>query len=158
MAENRSVLYRSRQLSAAVLLAAAVIILIFRANRPAPPTEIPETSAASKYTFGTIIDAPVVVPPNGFVSYKVDFNRRVNLKGEFQTGNIKVRVECLVLDAQNFEAWKLNTENRRISATGYVPGGKIIRVLEPGTYYIVIANRGSDAGVEKTVRTRFAAE
>lgn len=149
-------LYWNWQRTAAVVIAVLAVLQFFRANRPRPAAEIP---AAPKYTTGTIVDAPIVVPPREFVSYRAEFNRQTNLKGEFQTGSKKVRVECLVLDAENFELWKSGSANERIAATNYVPGGKVIRVLEPGVYYIVVSNRDAPgADTEKTVRVSFVAE
>jgi hypothetical protein len=157
MSERKSIVYWNWQRTAVVVIAVLAVLQFFRANSPRPVTNV--VPAAPKYTTGTLVDAPVVIPPRDFVSYKIDLNRRAKLNGEFQTGDEKVRVESLLLDAVNFEAWKAASDNRRISATGYVPGGKVIRVLEPGTYYIVISNRdGTDADREKTVNARFAVE
>ena len=151
---DRPRVYWNWQRTAAVVIAVFAVLQFFRANRPRTAAEIP---AAPKYTTGTIVDAQVVVPPHEFVSYRAEFNRRTNLKGEFQTGSKKVRVECLLLDAENFELWKSGLANKSIAATSYVPGGKIIRVLEPGVYFIVVSNRDApDADLQKTVRMSFA--
>ena len=153
---ERPTVYWNWQRTAAVVIAVLAVLQFFRANRPRPAADIP---AAPKYTTGTIVDAPVIVPPHEFVSYRAEFNRRTDLKGEFQTGSRKVRVECLVLDAENFELWKSGSANESIAATNYVPGGKIIKVLGPGVYYIVVSNRDApDADTEKTVRMSFVAE
>lgn len=142
--------------TAAVVLAVVGVLQFYRANRPAPVSVLP---TAAKYTTGTIVDAPVVVPPRSFVSYRVEFNRRTDLKGSFQTGDKTIRIECIVLDQANFEAWKSGASNQRLSSTGFVPGGKIVRVLEPGIFYIVISNRDAvDAEQEKTVQALFTAE
>src|SRR5829696_646277 len=157
MSERGSIFYWNWQTATVVVIAVFAALLFFRANRP--PSVAADTPAAPRYTTGIIVDAPVVVPPHEFVSYKIEFNRRTNIRGEFQTGSVKVRVECLLLDAANFEAWKAAGDNKRISATGYVPGGKVIRTVEPGTYYLVISNRdGADAEKEKTVNAKFVAE
>jgi hypothetical protein len=157
MFESRPNFYWNWQKTAAVVIALLALLQYFRANRPRHASA--DTPAPPRYTTGTIVDAPVGLAPHQFVSYNVDFNRRTNLRGEFQTGDVKVRVECLLLDAANYEAWRASSDNKRISATGYVPGGKVIRVLEPGTYYIVISNRdGADSDKEKTVNANFVAE
>ena len=157
MAARRSIVYWNWQRTAVVAIAILAGLQFFRANLPHPAAT--DTPAASRYTSGVIVDAPVVIAPHDFVSYKTEFNRRTTIRGEFFTGNNKTRVECLLLDAANFELWKAASDNRSISATGYVPGGKVIRVVEPGTYYVVISNRSAvDADAEKTVQVSFTAE
>jgi hypothetical protein len=156
MSERRSLIYWNWQRTAVLVIALLALLQFFRANRPSNPRN---SSDAFKYTSGVIVDAPVVVPPRDFVSYKIDLNRRTKLRGEFRTGDREITIEILVLDAANFDAWKSGAPNSRISATSQVPGGKVIRVLEPGTYHIVLNNReGPNADVEKTVQATFAAE
>ena len=153
---NRSIFYWNWQRSAVLVIAALALLQFFRANRP-PVVPRGET-AVSRYTTGTIVDARVAVPAGEFVSYKMEFNRRTKLGGEFQTGDTRVRVECLLLDDANFEAWKAGTEFKSVSATGFVPGGKVVRVLPPGTYHLVISNRGGPGEqAEKSVRATFTA-
>ena len=157
---RRTYSYWNWQLGAVVVIAALALLQFFRANRPpAASTQQGETAAVSRYTTGTIVDARVVVPAGDFVSYKMEFNRRTKIEGEFRTGDLKVRVECLVLDDGNFEKWKAGTEFKSVSATGFVPGGKIVRTVQPGTYHLVVSGRGGPGpAAEKSVRASFAAE
>src|SRR6476661_4978935 len=157
MPASRSIFYWNWQRTAVVAIAILAGLQFFRANLPltAPAEELP----AKRYTTGVIVDAPVVIPPRDHLSYKAEFNRRTKITGEFFTANNKIRIECLLLDAANYELWNASSTYRSISATGYVPGGKVVRVVEPGTYYIVISNRSApDSDVEKSVQVKFAAE
>jgi hypothetical protein len=153
MPDRGSIVYWNWQRTVALAVAVLAVLQIFRANRPDAGTAVPP---APRYTTGTIVDAAIELAPHEFVSYKAEFNRRTKLTGDFQTGQIKVRVECLVLDEANFEAWRSGQAFKSISATGYVPGGRVVRVLEPGIYYVVISNR--DGGEAKVVNAKFAVE
>jgi len=156
MGISESRVYWNWQRTAVAVIAALVFLQFYRANEPRSANVFP---LASRYTSGIIVDAPITVPAHDYVSYKVDFNRRTNLKGKFWTGDKKIGIECLVLDAANFEAWKAAAAYKSIAATGYVPGGKVDQVLGPGIYHIVLSNRAAaDSDSEKTVQTTFLAD
>lgn len=131
-------------------------IHIYRVNYVRPVT--PESAAASfRSTAGIVIEGPVFVEAGGFLPFKMDFNSRVNLKGRFYSGSRSSNVDCLLLREDDFELWQSGKEYKAVSQTGYVPGGKIVRVLEPGTFYLVFDNRKAGEP-EKTIDTHFEVE
>lgn len=137
--------------SALLLLLA---IQIARVNRP-HSTAI-ETAPVPYSTPGPLISGDLTIPSRDFHVRRIDLNRRVTLIGVFRTGNIMSRVSVLVLDEQNFFKWKTNSNYNAVAQTGYVPGGKIVPVLEPGTYFVVIDNR--DGETSQFVRVAFRLE
>ena len=112
---------------------------IYRVNAVRPATVV--GPLPFKSTTGTVVDGPIIVTAGGFLSFKMDFNSRVKLKGWFSTNSKANRLECLVLTQDAFELWKLGKEFQAIAKTGFIPGGRIERVLEPETYYLVFDNR-----------------
>ena len=66
---------------------------------------------------------------------------------------MKARVAVLVVDETDFEKWKQQSEFKGRVSTGYVPGGKINPVLEPGSYYLIIDNRANETPL--SVQTNF---
>lgn len=126
----------------------------FRANRPLTPKPGPTPFVS---TIGTVVDETVNIPAGDFVSFKIALNRRARLKGLFQTDSRKNTVECLVVDAENFERWKNRSEYKSLAKTNYVPGGRIESVLAPGEYYLILDNRASSDSA-KSVQANFSVE
>ncbi|MEO6333671.1 MAG: hypothetical protein ABIO91_01690, partial [Pyrinomonadaceae bacterium] len=125
-----------------------------RVNRP-HSTAI-ETAPVTYSTPGSLISGDLTIPSRDFHVRRIDLNRRSTLTGLFKTGNIQSRVSVLVIDEQNYNKWKINSEYTAVTQTGYVPGGKITPVLEPGTYFVVIDNR--DGETPQFVRAEFKLE
>jgi hypothetical protein len=69
---------------------------------------------------------------------------------------VKSKVAIVVVEEANFEKWKLQTDFKPRVGTGYVPGGKINPVLEPGTYFLIIDNRSNPN--PQSVQTNFVLE
>lgn len=137
----------------AVVLLLLGVIYIYRVNSERPVT--PETAAASfKSTTGVVVEGPVVIEAGAFLSFKMDFNSRVNLKGRFYSGSKTSNIDCLLLSKDAFELWQSGKEYKAVSQTGYVPGGKIVRVVDPGTYFLVFDNRKAGEP-EKNIDAHF---
>lgn len=125
---------------------AFVAILFFKAN---PPREhLDRDRPKITYTSGAFVSGPITVEPGGFLNYKFVINSRKRLSGKFTSAGYKGKVDCFVLDEQNFESFKTGGEFKKIVGTGAIPGGKIDRPLEPGTYYLVFDNRLGKEKVE----------
>ena len=123
---------------AAVLLALAAIQVV-RVNAPKPAEDQTEAFHATE---GSVLDGNYIVPAGDLLAVRMDLNHRVKLTGRFRTPARRYLIETLVMDAANFERWKAGAGFERLSQTGAVPGGKISLVMEAGTYYLVLNNRG----------------
>ncbi|MCA1588869.1 MAG: hypothetical protein LC730_01005, partial [Acidobacteria bacterium] len=120
------------------LLFAAIVL--YRVNQPVAirPAEQP-----FKATEDTVIEKQHVIPAGEYLAVRMDFNRRINLKGKFRTPKLDEGINCLVVSEKNLELWRRGDSYERISETGYIPGGRIERVIEPGAYYLIFDNRRS---------------
>lgn len=137
------------------VLAVLLGIQIWRVNnRPALSVSEPETRNYTR--LGRLVSGEVFVPPADFYSSRIDLNRRAKVSGEFRTGDLKSRVSVLVIREDQFERWKLDSNHGAIAQTGYVPGGKVRSVLEPGTYFLIIDNRRNNDG--RQVQADFVLE
>lgn len=138
--------------AAAGVLIFIALIQILRVNDR--PREVPlsETFTPS----GALVDGDLQIDAQGFHTSRIVLNRRTKLAGVFRTENVKSLVSVLVMDEKNFDNWKANIDYAAITQTGYVPGGRVGPVLEPGTYLLVIDNRRSD--VPRKVRAEFSLE
>lgn len=139
-----------------VVLGLIGLIQIFRVN---PPAERSERITPTPFlaTIGTIIDGPIEIASNGFLSYPMNFNHRVKFKGSFTTGETPKRLECLVIPAKDFEAWKNGAEVPAVVRTGLVPRGRIDRMIDAGNYLLIIDNR-RDTEVKKILESEFSVE
>lgn len=142
--ENYILRWRWPAIAIIVLCILAGIQLI-RVNRSPRPTTVAEVVPYS--TPGALLSGNVSIPGSDYYSARITLNRRAKLTGDFKTGHIKSRVSVLVMTEYDFERWKLDAEHSTVVKTGYVPGGKISPVLEPGTYFLVIDNRVNEAGL-----------
>jgi hypothetical protein len=137
------------------VIAVLLGIQILRVNkRPVAPASTPETRMYTKS--GPLVSGEVVVPPADFYLSRIDINRRAKVSGEFRTADLKSRVSVLVIREDDFENWKLDSVYGSLTQTGYVPGGKIHSVLEPGTYFLIIDNRRNNDN--RSVRADFFLE
>ena len=138
---------------AVVLLVATIQIL--RVNRPVE--EVKEEIPAPKYTDkGPLLTGNVWIDPHGFHAVRIDLNRKARIAGKFNTPSLKQRVTLLLLDEQNFEAWKTNADFRPLVSTGAIPVGRISPTLGPGTFFLVIDNRANEN--RQAVETDFSVE
>lgn len=137
-----------------VIFLLLLAVQMLRVNRPKTPTK---TESTVTYTQpGPLIVGDITIPAGSFHSRKVDLNRRARLVGTFQTGSVQRRVSVLVLREREFELWNSNSVFTPVSETGYVPGGKVSPMLEPGGYYVVIDNRFN--GEDMSVNVSFNVE
>ncbi|MBC7899934.1 MAG: hypothetical protein H7070_07750 [Saprospiraceae bacterium] len=120
-----------------ILLLGGVHLYRVNAVRPGGAANLPKFIS----TTGAVVDGPLVVQAESFLPLKMDFNARVTLKGWFATGSARSRIECLVLNKDAFELWKNGREYQAVAKTGYLPSGRIERVLEPETYYLIFDNQ-----------------
>jgi hypothetical protein len=134
-----------------VVLLLLLGIQILRVNRPRPVSTTMQPVPYS--TPGILVSGDLLIPERNFYSRGIDLNRTSTLVGSFRTGSIKSRVSVLVLDTKSFEAWQSNSDYHPVTETGYVPGGKVTPVLEPGNYFIVIDNRSNEW--PQSVRVEF---
>jgi hypothetical protein len=125
---------------AITVVAALIVIQALKVNKSEEtPVAAPVPVAYS--TPGPLLSGNITIGGGEFSSNRISLNRRAKLSGEFQTGSVKSKVAVVVVDEQNFEKWKLQADFKSRVGTGYVPGGKINPVLEPGTYFLIIDNR-----------------
>ena len=146
--EKRSFLVAHRWL----LVIGSVVVLLFliqvlRVNRrPAPTTQ--QTAAPTYTAAGSLVSGQITIEPGQFQSYKINLNRRTRLSGSFQTGSVKRRVSVVVIKGSDLDAWSSNSStSTRVVETGYVPGGKISPMLEPGEYLLVVDSRQNSEAV-----------
>jgi hypothetical protein len=132
------------------IIVVAVLLILFgiqvlRVNvRPTVPNSEVETRTYS--TSGPLVSGEILIQAADYYSKRIDLNRRAKISGEFRTGDIKSRVSVLVIGESDFEKWKLGSDYEAVAQTGYVPGGKIIHVLDAGAYFLIIDNRRNDTG------------
>jgi hypothetical protein len=114
---------------------------------------IPERNAANAkpfvppHTEGKIAYEVARIDAGSLLPYRANFNRRVTVKGQFSVDREGPWITMLILDEKNYQQWQSGGEFAAAVSTGKVPFGKVNRVLEPGTYYFVFDNRGSDKDV-----------
>lgn len=120
-------------------IAAFVAILVFKANPPKERIEMERPKIS--YTSGSFVSGPVTVELGSFLNYKFVLNSRKRLIGKFTTAGYRGKVDCLVLDEKNFESFKNGGDFQKLVGTGSIPGGKIDRSFDPGTYHLVFDNR-----------------
>jgi hypothetical protein len=141
---------------AIAVVAFLVGIQFVRVNKPTTsPISGSETRLYTKD--GLLVSGQLFIPAADHYSSRIDLNRRARISGEFNTADLKSRVSVLVIKEADFESWKSGLQfNNSIVETGYVPGGKISPVLEPGTYFLIIDNRRNNT--PQSVRADFALE
>ena len=141
-----------------IAITVVAILIIIQALRVNKVDETPVTATAPKSysTPGPVVSGNVTIGGGEFLSNEITLNRRAKLSGEFQTGSVKSKVAIVVVEEANFEKWKLQTDFKPRVGTGYVPGGKINPVLEPGTYFLIIDNRPNPN--PQSVQTNFVLE
>jgi hypothetical protein len=136
MEAQRRWIWRGATLIAVVAL---VAIFVFRANPPKERAEARREKVA--YTTGPFVSGPVTVEAGSYLNFKFVLNSKKRLSGKFTTAGYRGKADCMVLDEKNFEVFKTGGEFQKIVGTGSIPGGKIDRAFEPGTYYLIFDNR-----------------
>jgi len=128
------------------IISVVVVILLgiqfLRVNKR-DETAAPSAAPITYSTPGPVLSGDLKIGGGEFLATPITLNRRAKLSGEFQTGSVKNRVAIMVLDEENFEKWKAQTEFKSRVGTGYVPGGKISPTLEPGSYFLIVDNRSN---------------
>ncbi len=126
-----------------------VVVLIFLALIQILRVNQPESRGVEGLTHlytskGQLASGKINIQAGDFFSKPLNLNRRSKLTGTFRTANLRSMVSTVVIDEKDLEAWKVGSEHNFLARTGYVPGGKINLVLEPGTYLLLIDNRESE--------------
>jgi len=137
------------------VVAVLIGIQVLRVNKP-DEYPVATTVPVAYSTPGQLLSGNITIGGGEFVSNQITLNRRAKLSGNFQTGSVKAKVAIVVVDEANFEKWKLQTDFKPRVGTGYVPGGKINPVLDPGTYFLIIDNRPNPN--PQTVQADFVLE
>ncbi len=139
----------------AVVLVLLALIQIVRVNQP--KSSVSEKVEQLYTSNGPLVTGTIAIQPRDFFSKRINLNRRSKLTGTFRTADLRSEVSTLVIDEQHLEQWKTGSEDHKfLSRTGYVPGGKVSLVLEPGAYLLLIDNRENDEG--RTVHADFQLE
>lgn len=128
-------------------------IQMLRVNQPRPATN-PQREVYS--TPGPLVAGEIFIAERSFHSTRINLNRRAKIHGTWRTNNLKSHVDVLVMDDVNFENWKLGRDYESIVHTGYVPGGRITPVLNPGIYHLIFDNRHD--GIAQSVHTDIVLE
>ena len=140
-----------------VVVAAALAVFQFmRANSPGElQTNRPTTPI---YTTGSVVDGAMTIPSNEYRSFRLDFNKRTKVLGTHWTGDSRKRVLVQILSDPEFEKWKAGKEFVPVVQTGYVPRGKIERVMDPGVYYLIYDNRSTEYGGDQKLEASFTVD
>lgn len=147
--EKKQFWYWPALAGALVLLVA--LIQIVRVNERPKESPLVETYTPS----GALVHDVIKIAARDFFVMRINLNRRGKISGTFRTDSLKSNVSVLVMDEKNFESWKLGLEYSAVVQTGYVPGGKISPVVQPGVYFLVIDNREE---TPRAVRAEFDLE
>ena len=128
-------------------IAAAVILLLlafnfYFVNRTDSPATSP-TPLPVQYTEGAIVDGQISIEPGATMPYRFDLNHRSTINGNFRVVGKDPWIACLILDATNYQKWRAGTDFTAITSTGLVPVGRVFRMVDPGTYFLVFDNRSS---------------
>ncbi len=125
-----------------VVVVVAIALIVINAFRVKPPPEkVANSDPPVENTKGVLVDGPVAIEPDGFVSHRMSFPYRSTVKGMFRVRERGPRVTAMILDEENLNKWRQGSEYAAATSTGRVPAGRISRVLEAGTYFLVFDNR-----------------
>ncbi len=138
----------------AVVAAALAVFQFMRANAPERSTTRP---VAPIYTTGNVVDGSLAIPADEYRTFKLNFNKRTKVLGTHWTGDSRKRVLVMIIAEADLERWKAGEEVKPITQTGYVPRGKIERIIDPGAYYLIYDNRSMDYGGAKQFEASFTA-
>lgn len=147
MLENSDIKEPKHGLGFWLKIAAGVLLVLlaynfYRINRTEPPAASP-TPVPVQYTEGEIASGQITIEPGGFMPYRVNFNHRATINGNFRVVGKNPWITCLILDEANFEKWRAGNEFIAVNSTGRVPVGRVSRQLAPGIYFLVLDNRAS---------------
>lgn len=126
-----------------------------RINRTEPPLSAPTPIVEN--TLGPLFFGTVSIPAKDFLSYRIAVAKRSKMSGWFTVNGRKSRVGCYLMDSVNFENWRNGSQFNTIVSTGVVPGGRVERTVEPGTYFLVLDNRHSTE-VPAVIDANFSVE
>ena len=127
-------------------LSVLFVLNLIRVN--APERNVAKaTPFVPPHTEGKIASELARIDAGSFLPYRANFNHRVTVKGQFSVDRDGPWITMLILDEKNYQQWQNGVDFTTLVSTGKVPFGKVNRVLEPGTYYFVFDNRGSDKDV-----------
>jgi hypothetical protein len=132
--------------AAFIVLLILFVVNLVRVNQRPVQTGAPKPIVEEHFE-GTIANERTVIEPGETLPFRVHFNYRSTIKGNFRTGSNDQRVLFIILDEGNYEAWARGGEYKTLVSTGKAPAANVSRVLEDGTYFLIFDNRGS----EKTV-------
>ena len=128
-------------LIAVAVLAGLTVIQLIRVNNKPPPAP---TVTRSYTSSGQLLSGDIQVAAGDYHATRIDLNRRAKISGTFRTSDLKSRIAVLVIKESELDAWKGNSKFEQQTRTGYVPGGKISPMLEPGTYLLIFDNRENE--------------
>lgn len=118
------------------------LIQILRVNSP----EVAQPSApVVRYTTGSVIEGPVTVQPGEFLSFRMNLNRAVMLKGTFDAVKRDGEAGCLILDDENFARFQKGGEYSAVLDIGPLPSVVVSRKIGPGVFHLVFDNRANKA-------------
>ncbi len=158
MFENSEVKEQKRGASFWLKIGGGVIVVlvllnVIRINRsepvPANPTPLPVA-----HTEGQIVNERIAIEAGGYRSYRINFNHKDSIRGEFRVAGEKPKITVLVVSEENFEKWKAGSEFTAETSIKDLWQGKVVRSLEPGKYFLVFDNRSSE--IPAVVDTSFA--
>jgi len=129
--------------AAFIVLAILFVVNLVRVNRRTAQIE-PAKSIVEEHFEGTIANERSVIEPGETLPYRVHFNYRSSIKGSFRVAGGEPRVQLLILDESNYEAWARSAEFKSAVSTGKVPAANVSLVLDAGTYFLIFDNRGSE--------------
>ena len=130
----------------AVFVAAAILFVLnlVRVNRqPAAGSSLAKDFVEEHFE-GSIADERSVIEAGETLPYRVHFNYRSTIKGNFRVAGGEPRVPFLLLDQKNYEAWSRGDDFASAVSTGKVPAANVWRVLEAGTYFLIFDKRASE--------------
>jgi hypothetical protein len=133
-----------------------VAVQIFRVNSLQGGENVDASGKPVFWTRGEIFSGRQIVPGGRFLAARIDLNKRSSLTGWFKVTDTKERINCVLLPASELDPWRNGLEHRRIAETGYVPGGRVSRELEPGSYLLILDNQSSP--VDREVTANFSVE
>lgn len=128
------------------LLAALFLINLVRVNVPDRKTAA-ATPFVAPHTEGTIASEVARIDAGGFLSFRANFIHRATVNGQFRVDGNGPWVTFLILDEDNYQKWRAGEEFAAAVSTGRVPSGRVARVLEAGTYFLIFDNRLSETDV-----------
>lgn len=133
-----------------MLIVIVVLAGIWVVRQNPPNTAADAAEKKVMWTSGKIVEGPLEVEPKGYLSFPLDLNKRSTLNAAFTTGDDLKKLTFSVITAEDVEEWKEGREVKFLTNTGPVPRGTVKRVLEPGSYIMLLDNRSGTGPVRIT--------